>query len=191
MKLALQSSLLLPTLRYALVRLGWAFAAALGLLAAAALVHYFGVVVPEAEIARLRAAGAEEFARRKAIVAAPDVKTHDALRTANFVQQLPDATQALQSIEAIHLAAARHGVALPSAQYQVSAVARDTAGGFKKTTIVMPVRATYPALRAWLTDVLNQQAAIALDELSLQRANADTDMLEARVRLTLFVADGK
>ena len=55
--------------------------------------------------------------------------------------------------------------------------------------MVMPVRATYPALRTWLAAVLNHSNAIALDELSLQRANADTDVLEARVRLTLFVAE--
>ena len=185
----MNTGLLMPYARYVLLRWGWASYVSAGLLIAALAVHYFGVVVPTAEIARLRSAQAADFAKRQSAALAPDPKAIESQRAANFQSSLPDSAQALQSLEFIHRAAARHGVALPSAQYQATQTTRDAARTFKKYAMVMPVQANYPALRAWLAEILNNQPALSLDDLSLQRSSTDTDVLEARVRLTLFVAE--
>lgn len=189
MSTSLNTGMLIAYGRYALLRWGWAAFASVGLLLAALAVHYLGVVVPTAEMARLRSAQAADFAKRQSAALAPDPKAMEAQRALNFESSLPDAAQALQSLEFIHRAAARHGVALPSAQYQATQTSRDAAGAFKKYAMVMPVQTSYPALRAWLAEILNSQPALSLDDLSLQRSSSDTDVLEARVRLTLFVAE--
>jgi len=189
MSSSLHTGLLMAYARYALLRWGWAAFASIGLLLAATAVHYFGVVLPTTEMARLRSAQAADFAKRQSAALAPDPKAMEAQRATSFQNNLPDSAQALQSLEFIHRAAARHGLALPSAQYQATQATRDAAGAFKKYAMVMPVQASYPALRAWLAEILNNQPALSLDDLSLQRSSTDTDVLEARVRLTLFVAE--
>ena len=51
--------------------------------------------------------------------------------------------------------------------------------------MVMPVSGTYPAMKAWMAQLI-QEPALSIDELSLQRSDAASDQLQARVAVSLW-----
>ena len=61
--------------------------------------------------------------------------------------------------------------------------------GVSRQQIEVPVKGRYAQIRAWLVALLQEQPALSLDSLQLKRPDAQTDLLEARVSLSLWVAD--
>jgi hypothetical protein len=82
--------------------------------------------------------------------------------------------------------AQKHGVATESGEYRQS-----REGSLLRCRLVLPVRASYPQLRAWLAETLNTHATASLDEVSLHRLSAADGMLEGRVQLSLYLEAAK
>jgi hypothetical protein len=51
--------------------------------------------------------------------------------------------------------------------------------------MVMPVEGSYPALRAWLNEML-EEPALAIDALDIQRDDASRDLVKGRVSVSLY-----
>lgn len=99
-----------------------------------------------------------------------------------FWQALPDAQQGSRQQESILAKARQRGVVLGGVQFQGEAVPGLPQVWRQRMT--MPVQATYPALRLWMTDVLNAPdsgAVISLDALDLSRDDVMSPELKARV----------
>lgn len=62
--------------------------------------------------------------------------------------------------------------------------------GVSRQQIDLPIKGSYPQIRAWLVNLLQEQSALSLDDLQLKRIDAQTDQLDARVSLSLWVFDG-
>lgn len=62
--------------------------------------------------------------------------------------------------------------------------------GVSRQQIDLPIKGSYPQIRAWLVNLLQEQPALSLDDLQLKRVDAQTDQLDARVSLSLWVFDG-
>jgi hypothetical protein len=79
--------------------------------------------------------------------------------------------------------AVRNGVAVQRMQRLGS----DTGSSdVARTALSMPVRATYADLRRLLADALRQDAALALERVSLRRTKADAAELEGELQWVLF-----
>ena len=91
-------------------------------------------------------------------------------------QPLVDAPELLKQLNAL---ADRHGVVIGRTSYRLTR--RDA---LRRLEVSMPLKVSYPSLRGYLRDALTLSASAALDELSLQRANAGDTVLEAQVRLS-------
>lgn len=63
--------------------------------------------------------------------------------------------------------------------------------GVSRQQIDLPVKGRYAQIRAWLVALLQEQPALSLDSLQLKRPDAQTDLLDARVSLSLWVFDGR
>lgn len=170
-------------LRFQLARHGWAAAAGLAFFFGAALLQFAGTQSLRAHTDELREAQA---ALRQRLAAQPRELQTDA-RIATFGAGLPDAAGTAVAVEAIHLAAGAHGVSLSQGEYRL---AREPGAPLARYQITLPARASYPRLRAWLADTLNNVPAAALDEIALRRDDAGGATVEARVRLTLFLRAG-
>ena len=119
--------------------------------------------------AALKAPSREEIQRRE---------------SATFYAALPSAGGALDAVAKIHGAASTHGVLLSHGEYRL---VRDGSARLWRYQISLPARASYPHLRAWLADTLSAVPSASLDELSLRRADSSGDVVEALVRLTLYM----
>lgn len=172
---------LLAHLRFALQRHGWpAPLGVLLMLLAVALVHW-GADGARAQADALRASLASE---RERAARQPDPGAEQASRLEGLQRQLPDAAAALEAVRLIHRSAAEHGVTLATGEYRL---VREGGTRLQRYQITLPADGDYPALRAWLGDVLNRLPSIALDDLSLSRGAVGEARVEARVRWSFYL----
>lgn len=175
------SGRIIAHLRFQLQRHGWPALVGLLLLVASACGQVFGVAQANTRAQALRE---EQAALRQRQVAQPNPQEATNKRLAGFYAGLPAPAGALASIEAIHKSATTHGVKLAHGEYRM---ARDGKSPLLRYQITLPARASYPQLRAWIGDVMNMLPTAALDEINFRRDDVGSDVLEARVRLTLFL----
>ena len=177
----MNGALLQAHLRYQLHRQGWLAAAGLCLVLLALALQFLWVDGLHARNEELREA---LRAQRQAQVKKPQASEDKAQRQAAFYASLPEATEATQAISVLNRAAAHHKVALVSAEYRVS---KQGTGPLLRYQISVPLHADYVQLHAWLSEVLNALPNAALDDISFKRDDAGTQLLDARVRFTVFL----
>ena len=57
--------------------------------------------------------------------------------------------------------------------------------------IAMPLTHAYPAIRIFIADVLHRVPALSLDQISLSRKRIGDPVVEADLRFTLFLSEGR
>lgn len=173
---------LVAHLRFQMFRHGWPAVAGLTLLIAALGLHGFGVLAAQESTAALRTEQAtlHESARAQS----PQAQDTGKQQQLALYAHLPDSRGALLAVDQIHRSAGVHRVELASGEYRVM---RDAKGQMARYQITLPARSSYPNLRAWLAEVMNTVPTVALDDISFQRDMAASDVVDARVRLTLWM----
>ena len=162
-------------LRYLLRRAGWPALAGAALFVGA-LTMQFAMVEPAAtKLADVRGRIAKARSPRNTASAA----VTDA---AGVLAALPTREALEAAVGAIHHAAAAQGIVTAGAEYRAR-----KEGEFMRYEISLPVRAAWDPLRRWLAAIVEQQPALAVDELGLRRDKAEQEQLDGRVRLTLFL----
>lgn len=161
-----------------LERLGLPGVAGLGVLLFC-LSFYLGSIAPaQTELAELKQATAQLSARLPSTASAPP-----AVSAPHAPPPLDMAADLLKQLNAL---AEQHGVQIERASYQLSA--KD---GLQRLEITLPIKAGYPALRAYLRAVLAQAEPPTLDDLILQRQNSGDTQVEANVRLSSYFSAGR
>lgn len=101
-----------------------------------------------------------------------------------FRARLPHESRITAELGRIHSAAERNGFQLERGEFKITSAADDPVAQY---AMVLPVRAEYRALRKFVREVLRDQPAIALEEISLRRDDPKSPIVEARLRFVLFV----
>ena len=96
------------------------------------------------------------------------------------VSEMPNVLNSLNSL------AKKHGVIVERASFQSTTLA--TQDGQHRLEVTLPLRSSYPALRAYLHDALALNPAARLDDLRLNRQQADSPVIQANVRLSYYFA---
>lgn len=167
-------------------RLGWpGLAGGLTLVFAAAwsaLVLLPGLEARELAQDRARRAEARlAAAERGEVVVAPSPdRDLQAFRAA-----LPGQPEATGDIDRLYAAADAEGLSLARGEYGLVV---EPGNGLARYQILLPVRGAYPQLRRFLARALETVPALGLEDLDLQRAQASETLLEARFRMTLYLA---
>lgn len=172
-------------LTFLLYRHGWP--AAIGLLLMAAvwpLAHFGADSVRAQTLALQQAQVAERELERERKARQPDPKADQVSRLAAFEAGLPQAEGALQAVRHMHRSAAEHDVVLSTGEYRLVS---EPGGRLQRYQITLPADGTYPDLRAWMADVLNELPTMALDELSLKRNAVGESQVQARVRWSFYL----
>lgn len=140
------------------------------------------------DVARLQPLRAElsdlQEANRQASVATP--AQSDQARLA--VATMPVATAAEESLRQLFTAAAKSGLALKQGDYTLSS---ERMGDITRYQISLPVYGTYPAVRAFIAQALNENPALALAHVEMARAVIEDTELETTLRFTLFLKEAK
>lgn len=176
MKVALSTHLV-----FLLHRHGWP--AALGLLCMALVwpIAHWGTDSTRAQTLALQQA---QVAEREHRARQADPKVDQATQLATFEAGLPQAAGALQAVRHIHRSASEHGVVLSTGEYRL---VDEPGGRLQRYQITLPADGTYPDLRAWMADVLNELPTMALDELSFKRNTVSEAKVQARVRWSFYL----
>ncbi|GAA4030735.1 hypothetical protein [Actimicrobium antarcticum] len=169
--------------RLALGRFGW-------MRALACLLCGVAIVAWSAGLPWLRRQAVDdqrELANAVAMAQAPQaalpVQPRDPL--ADFHAMLGNKRHANEQLRTLFALAQKNGLQLSAAEYR-SVV--DKNSGVLAWQIVLPVKATYPALRQFAGQALLAIPFASLDEVRLQRESIASPILDARLRFTLYLA---
>lgn len=168
-------------MRFHLDQHGLPALAGLVLIAGAVALQMLGVNEAYSRAQELRL---EQAATRQRLARQPDPAEVNIQRVARFYAGLPAPDGALDAIETIHKAAKTHGVKLANGEYRLT---RESGAPLLRYQVSLPARASYLQLRAWIGDVMNAIPTAALEDISLRRDDVGSELLDARVRLTLFL----
>lgn len=176
--LALQARLMLR-------RLGWFNCIAAALLLAALCALVFAIPWLKAQTdAPLRSL---ENANRQ--LQAPDSessRSQTEQRLAAFYDLLGDSRYAEQQVKTLFAAAAKTGLSLTQGEYKSG---YDRNGRLYTYQVILPVKGSYAAIRKFCEEALLAIPFASLDEISFKRDAINTTTLEARLRITLYLAE--
>ncbi|MBC7993239.1 MAG: hypothetical protein H7Z15_08370 [Rhizobacter sp.] len=161
---------------------GWV---GLGLLLLCAAV-WWGFAAPLLDEARqldADSAALERRVRERAATDAPVVLTAQQ-QLAEFERRFSDEKSLTDSLARLHAAARRQGVQLDKAEFKWASDAREP---LSRYTIVLPLKCDYRALRRFTRDAVRELPGLAMEEVSLRRADAKSPLLDVQLRFVLFV----
>jgi hypothetical protein len=167
----------LDLMHFHLGRLGRAGMLGLVLIAAALLADFVVLRPMEAEWA------SQIERNRSAALALPDAKSAERDQAV-----LPVAAAAEEVLRQLFAAAAKNGLVLDQGDYTLSG---EKAGETHRYQISLPVAGSYPALRAFLALALNDNPALALNHVEMERGVIEDTKLVASLRFTLFLKEGR
>jgi len=174
--------------RLLLSRFGWDKMAIL-LLTACALATWL-VVIPrmEAELKAQQAAiGKLQALKRTEAPSVPAVTLPvPERRLQNFYQVLGQNGYQEQQLKTLFAIAAKNGLALSQAEYKL---AHDQDGHFHTYRISLPLKGSYAAIRQFCEQVLEAIPFASLNDINFKRDSIGNAMLEARISITLYLAD--
>jgi len=140
------------------------------------------IVTLRAEVTQLRAA------LRAGAVSAPALPATRADQLETFHAFFPGADTLPGWLERIHEAARHNGISLDSGEYQLQPRGADRLARYH---VRLPVRASYPQIRAFVAEVLNRVPAAALEDLQLRRDAIGATQLEARLSFVVLLGGGQ
>lgn len=188
MKLKLDLAQVLERLKFTLALAGWPGIAGLVVLFAACAVEF--VAVPQQWALAAGNQAAAERSHQDYLRAAAGDRNGDlgnAEMLARFRERLTSDKDADDVFEAIQRDALKNGLAPSGTEYKWE---RQPGAKLAEVRIVMPVKTGYAPLRAFIKDVLADVPGLALDQFDLQRENIGANLVEARLRFSLFLKVG-
>lgn len=101
-----------------------------------------------------------------------------------FYRFLPAESEASSQVTALFAAADAHGIDLAHAEY---ALVHDHDAALSRYQVVLPLHGTYAEIRHFVIALLNDMPALAVNELSFKREDAQSREVDASLRLTIFL----
>lgn len=169
-------------LAWGAARLGWPGLLGLALATGAVAVRLAVVGPLDGEVARLQAQArdlAQTAARRQAAAS---------VRVRDWRADLPADHQAYGRLTRLFRAAEDAGLTLDEGSYRTQFEAPSPGqAGLGRLVIGLPVSGGYPAVRAFLASALNQDPALALENIRLSREVMSETELVADLRFALYL----
>ena len=120
-----------------------------------------------------------EVARQRASLR-PDTSQ----QAASLREWIPTIDRANADLRAIFEAAQKSHVELAKGEYALTAA--DDASQMRRFEVVLPVKDRYVTIKAFVAEVLQALPHASLAELRIERAAANVEVLDARIRFRLF-----
>ena len=168
------------TLARRLDRLGPAGVAAVGILAACAA-FYASALSPALQQASEQRVALDRL--RYSAPTSPVAATESGEDLARFYALFPPAAALTGQVEALHRLARHAGLEAAQGEYRLERPSR----GLWAYRIALPLRGTYPQMRAFVDALLAELPTASIDALRLERGRAADVELTGELRLTLHV----
>ncbi len=141
---------------------------------------------PQQALQAERHALALRLARMPAHTAAAAVAPSANLNLVRFYDTLGEQRYAEQQVKTLFGLAAKSGLSLSQGEYKS---ARDANGRLHAYQLTLPVKGSYRDVWQFSLSALLAIPFASLDEISFKRENINDPVIEARLRLTLYLAD--
>lgn len=169
--------------------LGWPGAVAVTLLAAN-LAFYFSMTVPARdEVERLRISAEYAQAKKQRVarnqLATPPTPASDLERFNAF---FPPAHEAPKWIATVYAAARGEKLVLERGDYKGL---RDVGVPLVRYQITLPVKGTYPQIRRFVAEILEEIPSASIDDISIKRDKIGSEAVDARIKISLYMRDGR
>jgi len=165
-------------------RLGWPGALGAGLMAGAA-VFYLAALAPAYErLDELRAATLarrDELRRDAVLHAAGDAPDDQLVR---FHRAFPVDTSLPEWLDKMFVVAARQGIALDQGDYKLT---RNAVGKLVRIQIALPVRSNYSQIRKFLAGLRAEMPVVALEHVEFERQKVSDPIVDATIKLALYM----
>ena len=147
---------------------------------------YFSAIAPAQE--RLEAARRSTLSLREQILHASQslggIRRTPAEQLAEFYRIFPQERNAPQWLKKLFALAEKNGLSLQEGEYKAN---RDKVGRLLRFQMVLPVKGEYPQIRRFLAALPAEIPIIALENVQFSRQNVADPVVEARIRLTLYL----
>lgn len=174
----------LAMLRLAGLRAGLAGWVGLGVLAVAAVLG----VVGDAWIATQQEALQQQRARLQRSAAPQRAEPAPRARLeAYYTERFPPASALSERLSRIYAMAVQHGVEVRRADYRSVA---ERATPLQRVALVVPVQGDFPSIYRWLGAVLIDLPELGLESISIKRGGSEARVVEAELRLVMFLREG-
>lgn len=147
-------------------------------------------LLQRAELAQAEARAAQAVDAQAHAVADASAPSH--ALWASLWRDLPDASRRVELQRFVLVSARDAGIPLASVQWRGEPVAWVNAAqagpqpqGLWRQRLVLPVQASYPAVRTWVSALL-REPALSLDSLDIQRSDPLSDQVKAQVSVSLW-----
>lgn len=104
-------------------------------------------------------------------------------RAAQLQQWVPAIDHVNADVRTVFAAAKKSSIAIPKGEYALAAA---DGSPLRRFEIVLPVKERYDTIKAFVAEVLNTLPHASLAELRVERSAVNVDVLEARIRFTLY-----
>jgi Tfp pilus assembly protein PilO len=170
-------------------KLGWLGAVGTLLIMFAAAFHFSAVISLQKEIDEMRNDAERLRARYQMAITQPNaVKAGLSQQLGTFYEFFPPSATLPDWLDRVYAAADKRGVALERGEYKV---VQERGWRLLRYQINLPVKGTYEQIRGFVADVLAEVPAAAIDEIGLKREGITATILEAQVKLTVFLGANK
>lgn len=156
---------------------------ALAVFAAAVSLSALQPAIAERDLLQLEADKLERRSRGAASAAERAPSAPEQLAT--FYAFFPGAASTPEWLAKVNAAARANGLTLAAGEYKVSKAGTPRLARYQ---ITLPVQGTYPQIRGFVGAVLAEVPAAVVEEVSLKRESVESAKLEARIRITLYLA---
>lgn len=172
-------------LKRRLTRLGWIGTAGLGLLVMC-LAFYLSALRPtQARLDQLHTNVTSLHDRIQDPAGAMRAnRDTPAQQLVAYYQSFPAQESTPDWLDKIYKAARNQNIPLEQGEYRAN---RDNTGKLVRYQVTLPVKGTYLQLRQFLAAVLTDIPIAALDHISFERQKIGDEVIEAKIRLTLYL----
>lgn len=172
------------TLRYWQAGLGWPGMAGIGLLIGGLFFYWSAIRPAEQAFADLRERAAA-LTRTLAEGPAPGTRADTPEKQlATFYAAFPPDSHMADALDRIYAVAAEQKLELAKGEYRLLP---ERSGRLLRYRIILPIRASYPRIRAFLTAVVGRSPHIAVENIRFERPNIADPVIEADIHLLLYL----
>lgn len=169
-----------------LAAIGWPPLATLALFAIALAIYFSAVVPARSGYAALeeRVELEREKARRIGKQATQPTVLSPQAELQRFRNFFPPLNEVNEWVDEIYAAARRERLSLQRGEYKLIP---EREAGLVRYQIVLPLKGSYPQIRRFIAEVLEEVPAAAIDDVSIRREKIGDASVEARLRLNLYM----
>jgi hypothetical protein len=171
--------------RHFLRRVGWAGILGLAILLGSPIFYAATVLPMQNQIASLKVAQLQlrrDIAQTRRGEAKPAPTGEMQLK--EFYGQFPSLNRSDEWMAKIYAAAERQHILLASGAYRLTGA---ETGNIQRYQITLPIKGSHVQIRRFLTDLLTEVPALSLDDISFKRETIDLPVVNAVIKLTLFL----